>query len=182
MLPGFGKYPFGYQPFGQPQKPRLFISYHHADDQRWCDAFRQYFGNTYDLFTDNSLLRKINSDDAEYIDRKVRDEYITGSSITVVLCGPNTWKRKFVDWEIHATLDKQHALLGIILPHNAPNSTGNYVVPARLHDNIQSGYAHWIKWTTDPNEIAKSITQSKDMAKEISKIENSREQMKRNLP
>lgn len=164
-----------------PQKPKVFVSYQHSSDQNWCNTFRARFGEAYELFTDTSLDRGINSEDATYIDRKIREENIAGSSITIVLCGLTTWKRKFVDWEIHATLDKQHALLGVILPTNLPNSAGKFVVPDRLHDSIVSGYAHWMHWTEDALALADAIASAKDKARFTSNIRNNRDQMTRNL-
>lgn len=164
-----------------PHKPRVFVSYQHSSDQYWCNIFRDRFGQAYELFTDTSLVRKVNSENATYIDRAIREKNITGSSITVVLCGPNTWKRKFVDWEIHATLDKQHALLGIVLPTSQPNADGRYLVPIRLHDNIVSGYAHWMHWSEDPRDLARAIAVAKDKARVTANIRNRREKMKRNI-
>lgn len=164
-----------------PQKPKVFVSYQHSNDQCWYDTFSARFGEAYELFTDTSADREINSENATYIDRKIREENITGSSITIVLCGLTTWKRKFVDWEIHATLDKQHALLGIILPTNRPNAAGNWVVPGRLHDNIAPGYGHWIHWTEDPKALADAIATAKDKARFTGNIRNEQKQMPRNL-
>jgi hypothetical protein len=48
--------------------------------------------------------------------RVIREDYIKGSSITIALCGAQTWKRRFIDWEIASTLHHEHALLGILIP------------------------------------------------------------------
>jgi hypothetical protein len=100
----------------QPVKRKVFISYHHAADQAYYDTFSRTFSNAYDVITDNSLIRGVESDVAEYIMRRIRENYITGSSCTVVLVGRDTWRRKYVDWEIDATLQKEHGLIGIQLP------------------------------------------------------------------
>ena len=114
--------------------------------------------------------------------RRIREDYIKGSSITVVLCGKETWKRKFVDWEICATLNKEHGLLGIILPDNPLTSDGIHLVPDRLHDNIVSGYALYIQWTDDPNQLSDAIQNVRDLSRQTSLIDNSRDTMKQNLP
>jgi hypothetical protein len=77
--------------------------------------------------------------------RRIREEYLTGTSCTVVLCGKETPWRKFVDWEIKATLDKQHGLVGVGFPDN-PVTNGKVRVPDRFLDNYQSGYAVWLSW------------------------------------
>ena len=74
------------------------------------------FADDYEVIQDNSVEREIDSNDAEYVTRRIREDFITGSSCTVVLCGAETPQRKFVDWEIKATLDKEHGLIGINLP------------------------------------------------------------------
>lgn len=42
------------------------------------------------------------------IRQKIRDEYLRGSTVTVVLVGPETWQRKHVDWEIGASIRHTH--------------------------------------------------------------------------
>jgi hypothetical protein len=140
-----------------PTKPRVFVSYHHRNDQGWCDYFIKTFSEQYDLFTDTSVERQIDSDDSEYQSRFIREQHIAGSSATVVLCGSETWKRKHVDWEIKATLDKEHALLGIILPVHVKNALGEIIVPDRLSDNVRSGFASWMHWSYLPSEVAVGI-------------------------
>lgn len=132
-------------------KRKVFVSYHHGGDRAFYDAFMETFSNTYDVIHDNSVGRAIDSSNTEYVIRKIRENYITGSSCTIVLCGPGTPQRKFVDWEIKATLDKQHGLIGVNLPTNPMNQNNKFIVPDRLHDNIQSGYAIWVDWTSFTN-------------------------------
>lgn len=127
-------------------KRRLFVSYHHANDQTMYDDFVRTFCNTYDLITDNSLDNIIDSEDPAYIMRRIREDYVTGSSCTVVLVGRDTWGRKFVDWEIDATLQREHGLIGVQLPTAQALPNGNVLVPDRLLDNINSNYAEWTSW------------------------------------
>src|SRR5262245_32055382 len=94
---------------------RVFVSYHHAD-QAWKNALVQEFSRRLGIFTDGSLDDRVDSNQPDYVHRQIREEYITGSSVTIVLCGAQTWKRRYIDWEIHSTLFKRHALLGIVLP------------------------------------------------------------------
>ena len=81
-------YPFQNPLFGLPPAKRsIFVSYHHGGDRTYYDAFSKLFADTYDVVQDNSPEREIDSDDSEYVIRRIREEYITGSSCTVVLCG-----------------------------------------------------------------------------------------------
>jgi hypothetical protein len=157
------------------------VSYHHDNDQYYYNLFTASFSQSYDIFTDRSLREAIESQNAEYIKRTIREDYITGSSLTVVLCGAETWKRKFVDWEIHATLLKQHALLGILLPTFRYNYAGRCIVPHRLFDNIQSGYAHWIAWPQSTGDLQSAINVAIRNAERTWFIDNRREQMHRNM-
>ncbi len=140
-------------------KRQVFLSYHHGGDQGYYDAFSRAFSDTYGIIRDGSLDRVIDSDDSQYVMRQIREKWLTGTSCTMVLCGAQTAWRKFVDWEISATLDKQHGLLGIVLP-TCPQRNGARLVPDRLYDNLQSGYARWVNWAdviAQPDLLASEV-------------------------
>jgi antiphage defense system Thoeris ThsB-like protein len=144
--------PFGATEATTIEKPGVFISYHHDGDQAYYDYFARVFADFYRIIRDNSLRQEIWSDDPDYVMRRIREDYITGTSCTVVLCGKQTPWRKFVDWEIKASLDKEHALVGISLP-TAPINNGKVFVPNRFFDNYQTGYGRWLSWDQlFPNE------------------------------
>jgi hypothetical protein len=44
----------------------------------------------------------INGSESIYIMRRIREEYLEDSTVTMVLIGRRTWARKFVDWEIQS--------------------------------------------------------------------------------
>lgn len=168
--------------FTQPKR-KVFISYHHKD-QAWVDNFRNTFSSVYDLFTDCSLDQAIDSNNLLYINRTIREDYITGSSITIVICGTDTWRRKCVDWEIYSTLDKGHALLGVTLPHNREWRNGQQirVVPDRLHKNIEAGYAHWVDWAPDAQMLKNAIELSLSLSNTNKHLkDNSANKMARNI-
>lgn len=162
-------------------KRQVFISYHHGNDKPYYDAFINTFSNSYDVLHDNSVDRSVNSTNTDYVIQRIRDNYITGSSCTIVLCGPQTPYRKFVDWEIKATLDKQHGLIGVNLPTNPSDNNYKYTVPDRLNDNIQSGYAVWVDWAAF-TQSAQSVQQHIELAnsKSTTFISNTRTLRQRN--
>jgi len=162
-----------------PTKAKVFVSYHHQRDQAYYERFTKVFADGYDIITDTSIDRKIGSDDVDYQQQVIREQHITGSSVTIVLCGAETWKRRWVDWEIHMTLNKEHALLGIALPTAVKNQAGQIIVPGRLSANIQTGYAHWIGWTEDPNVLRAAIDVAKENARWTRNIDNSLPRMER---
>jgi len=160
-------------------KPKVFVSYHHENDQAYYNRFASLFADAFDIITDTSLDREIDSDNTTYLQEGIREQHITGSSITVVLCGAETWKRRWVDWEIHMTLNKEHALLGIVLPTAVTNDRREFIVPDRLLTNINSGFAHWIHWTEDPNALRSAIDTARQKARQPRNIDNSAPRMGR---
>jgi len=98
-----------------------------------------------------------------------------------VLCGFETGKRKYVDWEIYSTLHYEHALMGIVLPTAQKTYDGKIIVSDRLCENILSGYAHFIEWTDEPTILKQHIEIALDKSKNKSLIINTKEKMKRNL-
>jgi hypothetical protein len=164
-------------------KRKIFISFHHGHDQPYYELLTTIFANAYDVIQDNSLDRTIDSDDPEYVMQRIREKYITGSSATVVLCGLETPWRKYVDWEIKATLDKQHGLIGVNLPNNPRNASGRFTVPDRLHDNIQAGYALWHQWSDlrlGPTYVKAHIEEANGRPRRL--IKNDRPMRRRNGP
>lgn len=166
---------------------KVFISYYHGDDEYYKDQFERLFGH---LFINKSIaLGDIASDNStEYVKRLIQEGYITDSSVVVVLVGPNTWKRKHVDWEISAGLNKKvggySGLLGLCLPNHPNYSKDKYnadFVPPRLVDNLKSGYAKFFDWTEDATKVQNWIEEAfRNRIDEVDKINNSREQYKYN--
>ena len=116
-----------------PVKHRVFVSYHHGGDQAYYNKFSQAFHDTYDVIYDTSLDRRLDGDNVDYVMRGIRENYITGSSCTIVLVGAKTWGRKYVDREIKATLDAGHGLIGVHLPTaTRDQSTLKFIVPGRV--------------------------------------------------
>ena len=139
----------GYQPSG---RHKVFVSYYHKDDQHYRNRFEQLFGH---LFVSKSVRPGDISTDVrtDYIKRLVQQDYVSDTSVVVVLVGKNTWGRKHVDWEISAGLSKKvrgySGLLGILLPEFPLTPDGKYRyddIPPRLADNCKTEYAKVYKW------------------------------------
>jgi hypothetical protein len=160
---------------------KVFVSYHHRNDQYNYNEFSRVFHDGYDLITDTSLERRIDSSNVDYVMRRIREYHISGSSCTIVLCGAETPRRKYVDWEIMASLGQQMGLVAVLLPSIETFTSGGTSKPLRLQDNIDSGYAEWLMWTkliARPDALAESIEKALATAKRL--IVNSRERMQRN--
>jgi MTH538 TIR-like domain (DUF1863) len=65
----------------------VFVSYHHVDDQIYYDTLSNTMHDRLSLITDNSLERRIDSSNHDYIMRRIREHHLHGSSCTLVLCG-----------------------------------------------------------------------------------------------
>ena len=101
---------------------KVFISYHHRNDQEFKDELVE-FGEKHNIFLDQSVDTGNISDDLtdQRIREKIRDEYLRDSSVTIVLVGTETQRRKHVDWEIYSSMfdgrvNKRSGILVVNLP------------------------------------------------------------------
>lgn len=146
---------------------KVFVSYHHANDQDDRNKFENLFAGKHEIMISKSVqIGDIEPSLAtEKIRQKVRDEYLRESTVTVVLIGTQTWQRKHVDWEIASSirdtkLNPRSGLLGILLPSyplSPENTYDPYTIPPRLYDNINCGFASLHKWSANPDNVQKWI-------------------------
>lgn len=140
---------------------KVFVSYHHANDQEYRNRFER-LGVQHDIMVPWSVqdgdIDPTLPDDT--IRQKIRDEFLCEATVTVVLVGTETWKRKHVDWEVGSTIrdtarNPRAGLLGILLPSYLRNNGGIYkhTIPPRLWENVEKGYAELRPWTDNPREI-----------------------------
>ena len=155
-----------------PKRRRVFVSYYHGGDQWFYDEFSRIFHDRWEALFDNSLERQIDSDDTRYVMQRIRDNYITGTSCTIVLIGAKTHERKYVDWEIKASLDKEHGLLGIVLPTHSKTVDEKIIVPDRFLHNFNSRFATYIHWEQLTEAVLKNAVDSAALAS-VSLINNS---------
>ncbi len=94
---------------------KVFISYYQADQDEVVE-----FVNTFDEERDVFIARVIgtemsqdiiDSNDPAYVMRRIRELYLGDSTVTIVMIGKCTWARRYVDWELQATL--RHRVLGL---------------------------------------------------------------------
>lgn len=162
------------------ERRRIFVSYHHRGDQQYYDDFSSTFHDRYEAISDNSIERRIDSADFGYIMRCIRENHLKGSSCTVVLCGLETPRRRYVDWEIEASLQQQMGLIAVLLP-TIVSYGGGTAKPDRLQDNIDSGYAEWVWWSmlrSDPSRLTSIVEAANARSKRL--IVNNRPRMTRN--
>jgi hypothetical protein len=144
-------------------KHKVFVSYHHANDQYYRDEFEKLFDQIYDIMVSKSVqIGEIDPNlNTETVRQKIRDEYLRDSTVTVVLIGTQTWQRKHVDWEIGSSIrdtkmNPRSGLLGIFLPTyplTYDDKFNPYTIPPRLYYNWKCGYAKLYKWSTNPHFV-----------------------------
>lgn len=158
-----------------------FVSYHHDNDQKYLAKLRKTITNM--RVADYSLKDDIGHLTDETIYKKVREK-MRNCSVTVVLVGSRTGHRKWIDWEIWASLRgythpydpyksfKPNGLLGIFLP------VESHSVPNRLQDNIDSGFAVSMKWENFERDFESKVNYAYWNRTNVPrKIDNRRERM-----
>lgn len=147
---------------------KVFVSYHHANDQMYRDQFEKLFTEEHDIMVSKSVQIDDISPDlkTETIRQIIREKYLSDSTVTIVLIGRDTWSRKHVDWEISSSIrdtksNPRSGLLGIILPSypiTDPTKQYNpYTIPPRLYDNVECGFAKIHNWSSDPFKVQEWI-------------------------
>jgi hypothetical protein len=87
----------------------------------------------------------VDSSSDEYIRRRIREDYLGDSTVTILMLRKCTWSRHFVDWEISAIMrnysrNERSGLVGITLP----KLNGKWKLPDRTG-------ANWVN-----NDLSKS--------------------------
>jgi hypothetical protein len=176
-----------------PIKRKVFISYCHSDQQEaeW------FVWNWRNVFTHRALGMSftndiINSDNPAYVMSRIRSEYLGDSSVTVVLMGNCTHSRRFIDWEIKASLQcgtgTPNGLVGFLLPsaHNRPGRLYP-TLPERFAPNYRyldnTSYARY--WFMPDNESAmrqciETAFESRTNKSLVNDISNPNDTMKNN--
>lgn len=144
----------------QITKRKTFLSYYHHDDQNYKEYFENRFG---DLMVNKSVADgDIDAENStSYIKQLIQRNFLSDTTVMVVLIGKNTLCRKHVDWEISGALnlkvgDHYSGLIGILLPTHPDFGKAKYdpsTIPPRLADNAKSGYAKIYDWTLNRRTV-----------------------------
>ena len=149
------------------KRHNVFITYYHDQDQRAKDQFVHMMGdNIVDMSVDIGDIPDTNQPTEATLQR-IREDYIAQASVTVVLIGRCTWQRKYVDWEIAASLRETQTnlrcgLLGILLPGHPDferECNRSQLIPLRLASNCDGdgSFASTYDWSSEPSKIRDSI-------------------------
>lgn len=129
---------------------KVFISYHHKD-QNYKDILMKW-NLQFEIFVDRSVDTGDIDENlpAQTIRKKIRDEYLRDSTVTILLVGEETSQRKHVDWEIHSSMidgqiNKKSGILVIILPTICENNWNCYApYGSREKDVIYPEISNWV--------------------------------------
>ena len=169
---------------------KTFISYHH-DDQAEVDEFIKTFDHGRDVFiaravgSDETMETLVGGDDDDYIMRQIREKYLSDTTVTLVFIGKETWARKFVDWELAASLHqgpvsgKPNGVLAILSPRLT-----EAILPDRFVDDWQSGCAKLYPYPNSKPQLTQWIDGVFETREEENKrtlITNGRRKLRRNL-
>ena len=157
----FSQYPW--QTPVAPTRRKIFISYYHGD-QVQVDQFLNIYKNAFIHRAVGALRQdnQIDSSNPDYTMRAIRQNYIQDSTVTIVLIGSCTHSRRYVDWEIKASLQQgsdylPNGLLGIQLP-GLPNGVH---LPPRLQENWNRSeigcHAIFRAWPSSDEELRRWI-------------------------
>lgn len=125
---------------------KVFISYHHGNDQGYKDSLVK-FGKQHSIFVDRSVDTGDIPDQwsDETIRQEIRDNYLRDSTVTIVLVGEETRRRKHVDWEIYSSMydgsvNKKSGIVVINLPgkSNCPHAPYGDEEKRIVHPDITS--------------------------------------------
>lgn len=125
---------------------KCFISYYGMDSaevERFIQAFQDIFIPK--VIGVSSSDDFIDSENTDYVMGRIRREYLGDSTVTICLIGSCTHSRRYVDWELKATLRQgetyiPNGLLGIVLPSQGVRAH----LPSRFKANWKAddtGYA-----------------------------------------
>jgi len=149
-----------------PTRHKCFLSYH-VEDADEVAAFVDEHGEVFipRVLGVTSEDDFIDSSNTNYVMDRIREKYLTDSTVTIVMVGKCTWSRRFVDWEVYSTLrndtnNRLNGLMAITLPSVASDSSRQ--LPARVDDNRlgddgDDGYARWWKYPKTSDSLRSHI-------------------------
>ena len=143
------------------QKRNVFISYYHGDQQLVNDFVRDFS----DVFIPKTIGVKdgdfdVDSTNPEYIMRKIRETKLKDSTVTIVLVGSCTHSRRYVDWEVKASLQQGLTLPNGLIAINLPYMGTKGALPERVSQNISRdangndlGYARYYVYPASKQQL-----------------------------
>ena len=123
----------------------LFFSYYFEDRDAYDRILDMLHNRGYFYYKNYSMTDKSKAQSEEYVKSLIRPR-IDRSSVIVVLIGPGTYTRRWVNWEIDYAAGKGKRILGVYLW-----GYSNARLPRRLRELYNEDYSDLalVKWNTD---------------------------------
>lgn len=145
----------------------VFVSFH-MDDEDQKNSLVESFSEEENRFGEKGI--KIISTSVNYSDihpelsheetmRVIKSNHLRYTDVTLVIVGRNTWRRKYIDWEVAASL-KPRRLGGLKRKGLIAVGHQDYILPKRLQENIDCGYAIKTIWPS-PEDILDALERSR---------------------
>lgn len=170
-------------------KRKVFISYYHGDQ----DEVNKFINDFSDVFIAKAVGVKdgdfdIDSNNPQYIMRKIRETKLADSTVTIVLIGSCTHSRRYVDWEVKASLHRGDTLPNGLIAINLPYMGKQWAPPSRVSDNLcrdsnekNIGYARYYIYPDSKEKLYNWIEEAYSArTNRANLIKNSKEMMKYN--
>ena len=118
---------------GEPKTRNVFISFSH-DDMNEVNLLRgQSKNDNSDLeFSDHSVKEAFDSENADYIKRKIREK-IENTSVTMVYLSDKSMKSDWVKWEIEQSKKMGKGVVAVYKGDTPPSN-----IPSHIKDNVNS--------------------------------------------
>lgn len=116
---------------------KVFISYYHGDQE----AVNKFVHDFSDVFIAKTVGVRdgdfvFDSTNPEYIMRKIREKKLEDSTVTIVLIGSCTHSRRYIDWEVKASLQQGSTLPNGLIAINLPYMGNQGALPERVSKNV----------------------------------------------
>jgi hypothetical protein len=113
--------------------------------------------------------------------RRIREKYLSDSTVTIVLLGNCTWARKYIDWEISASLRNSpvNRRSGLLV-YPLPSRNNSARLPDRVKDNWpdeggDKSYAKYLSYPTSKQSVKSNIQAAFDArTSRADQVDNSR--------
>ena len=167
----------------------VFISYYHGDQEE----VNQFVNDFSSVFIPKTVGVRdgdfdFDSNDPQYIMRKIREQKLMDSTVTIVLVGNCTHSRRYVDWEVKASLQQGQTLPNGLIAINLPYMGTRGNLPPRVYANVirdadknDIGYARYYQYPISKQQLSKWVEDAYQARTERANlINNSRDMMKYN--
>lgn len=139
---------------------KCFLSYN-ASDKAAVDDFVSKFSGSFIRRGIKMEDDIIDSNNTDYVMRRIRELYLKDSTVTIVLIGKCTWARRFVDWEVQASLRNPedgypNGLVAIQLWDSYKT------LPNRVELNVDSGYSKFYNYPSSSKSLENIIDEAWD--------------------